>query len=340
MDPDGFLTANRYYYHLNNPQTDPLYPTCLDFSSWSFPHGQLPKAWDRTVPLDDDGIVAPDNWSAMSTTVKLRDKRCRVSGWRDGITTAHIIPSKDGPWMRVNNMRVYSLSDQQEENDSRNLFALRRDLHSLLFDQAKWVVVPKGGQMVVHFISQSYEAAALYHNKAFNTAQLSHEFLFSRFAWAIIEQAKWFIKPGLRKRFRLIVPTSESPVDKPQVKSAQGSVGMTRTGAITKKRKAMDAAPLDVNDFQVDEAQEFDEDLRLAEKVAPFFFEEPDLRRDRYHTMMWYPGKSIMERRKREYMDAHPNIRARSVTCPSVSSDNSDSEREDDYIQSREIEAS
>jgi hypothetical protein len=30
----------------------------------------------------------------------------------------------------------------------------------------------------------------------------------------------------------------------------------------------MDAAPLDVND---DEAQEFEEDLRLAEKVAPFF---------------------------------------------------------------------
>jgi hypothetical protein len=56
--------------------------------------------------------------------------------------------------------------------------------------------------------------------------------------------------------------------------------------------------------------------------------------------MMWYPGKSIMERRKREYMDAHPNIRARSVACPSVSSDNSDSEGEDDYIQGREIEAS
>ena len=100
----------------------------------------------------------------------------------------------------------------------------------------------------------------------------------------------------------------------------------------------MDAAPLHVNDFQVDEAQEFDEDLRLAEKAAPFFCkfvvscmlhfifeaEEPDMRRDWYHTMMWYPGKSIMERRKREYMDAHPNIRARSVACPSVSSDNSE----------------
>ena len=36
-----------------------------------------------------------------------------------------------------------------------------------------------------------------------------------------------------------------------------------------------------------------------------------------------------MERRKREYIDTHPNIRARSVACPSVSSDNSDSEGED-----------
>ena len=33
----------------------------------------------------------------------------------------------------------------------------------------------------------------------------------------------------------------------------------------------MDAAPLDANDFQVNEAQELTEDLRLAERVAPFF---------------------------------------------------------------------
>ena len=169
-------------------------------------------------------------------------------------------------------MEVYSLSNKKEpENDSRNLFALRLDLHSLLFDQAKWVVVPKGGQMVVYFISQSYEAAALYHNQTFDTARLSHEFLFARFAWAIIEQAKSVVKPSLRKRFRLIVPTSESPVNEPQVESAQGSVGTNRQGSIKRKRKAMDVALLDVNDPQVNEAQELKEDLRLAERVAPFF---------------------------------------------------------------------
>jgi hypothetical protein len=97
-DPDGILTLNQYYYHLINPQTDPLYPICLDFSSWCFPHDQLPQAWERTVSPDED-IVASDNWSAISTAVKVRDRRCRLSGWRDGITTAHIIPRKDESWV-------------------------------------------------------------------------------------------------------------------------------------------------------------------------------------------------------------------------------------------------
>ena len=105
----------------------------------------------------------------------------------------------------------------------------------------------------------------------------------------------------------------------------------------------MDTVPLDVSDSQVDEAQELEEDLRLAEKVAPLFckfllyastthfifeVEEPDLGKDQYHTMMWYPGKSIAERRKHEYMDTHLNICTQSVACPSMSSNNSDSEGE------------
>ena len=99
MDPDGILTLREYYYHLINPQTDPLYPICLDFSSWRFPHDQLPQAWERTASLDEDEIVAADSWSALSAAVKARDGRCRLSGWRDGITTAHIIPSEEGSWV-------------------------------------------------------------------------------------------------------------------------------------------------------------------------------------------------------------------------------------------------
>ena len=121
--------------------------------------------------------------------------------------------------MADNNMDIYSLLNKKHpKNDSRNLFALRRDFHSMIFDQAKWVVVPKGGQMVVHLINQSFEAATLYHNRTFDTSQLSHEFLFARFAWAIIEQAESAITVGLRKRFHLIIPTFETSVSEPQIR--------------------------------------------------------------------------------------------------------------------------
>jgi hypothetical protein len=264
--------------------------------------------------------------------------------------------------MRINEMNVFvSWNRRQPEHDPRNLFALRQDLHALLFDYAKWVVVPMGGQMVVHFIDQSHEAAAHYHNRRFDTAKLSHEFLFARFAWAIIQQAKSVIIPRLRAQFHLVISTSEPPVGEPQVEPAQSSVGTSpkkrpldvqfnpaqgSVGTSRKKGKVEDTAPLDVNDFKVNEAQELEEDLKLAKRVAPFFckfvvspmlpqlififeVEDPDVRNYQYHEMMWYPGVSIMERRKREYMDAHPNIRARSTACPSLSSDDSDSGGED-----------
>ena len=40
-----------------------------------------------------------------------------------------------------------------------------------------------------------------------------------------------------------------------------------------------------------------------------------------YDNMMWYPGSGIVERKKLEYMDAHPNIRAHSELCTSSDMD-------------------
>ena len=31
-----------------------------------------------------------------------------------------------------------------------------------------------------------------------------------------------------------------------------------------------------------------------------------------YHTIPWYPGIEVVERRKQAYLDSHPNIRASS----------------------------
>ena len=51
------------------------------------------------------------------------------------------------------------------------------------------MLVPLDGRMVIHFIGQSCDSAALYHDKPFDSSNLSHEFLFARFAWAILKRA-------------------------------------------------------------------------------------------------------------------------------------------------------
>ena len=99
MDSDGILTQDRYYYHLDQPPTDPLYPICLDFSSWSFPHQQLPRAWEKPSASADAEQLAYGSWTEMSGMVKARDLRCRLSGWRDGLSTAHIVPKAESSWV-------------------------------------------------------------------------------------------------------------------------------------------------------------------------------------------------------------------------------------------------
>ena len=96
-------------------------------------------------------------------------------------------------------------------DDPRNLFALRWDLHSLQFNHGSWVIVPKANEMVVHFIKPSDESAALYHNHPFDTTNLSSEFIYARFAWAIIGLAKGIVTTARRKRFRLVV-SDKDPV--------------------------------------------------------------------------------------------------------------------------------
>ena len=86
-----------------------------------------------------------------------------------------------------NAMEVYLDGDKPLGNDSRNLFALRYDLQLSQFDQAQFVIVPKFGTFVVHFLRRSQESAHRYHNTKFDHKRvLSHELLYARFAWALI----------------------------------------------------------------------------------------------------------------------------------------------------------
>ena len=98
VDPDRILVLQEYYYHLTVPQADPLYPICLDFDLWQFPQ-RISSAWERTVSATEENPYVFESWTAISATIKFRDVRCRLSGWRDGLSTAHIIPKEHEVWV-------------------------------------------------------------------------------------------------------------------------------------------------------------------------------------------------------------------------------------------------
>src|SRR5260370_36565129 len=135
--------------------------------------------------------------------------------------------------MLTNHMYSYAAKGPElTHRNPRNLFALRWDIHALQFNTGNFVIVPINGNMVIHFIGQSRESAAQYHNKHFDSKNLSHEFLFARFAWAVMKNAHGHFSPHHQKDFK----KAASPLDEEEEMgsdSGDGESGTTRG----KKRK-------------------------------------------------------------------------------------------------------
>jgi len=167
----------------------PLSPLiCRDFHRWEFPHDNFPKAW-QTEPHDDPTLANwPTEGSAISQKVKDRDGACLVSGWMDSLTTSHVVPKSEETWLIRNKMVAFAYGDPPVHLDPYNLFTLRWDLHLGQFDQGRFVIVPKSGQLVVHFLQPGTDSVQHYHNTPFNHQNfLSHELLYARFAWALMK---------------------------------------------------------------------------------------------------------------------------------------------------------
>lgn len=79
-------------------------------------------------------------------------------------------------------------------NDTTNGFALRSDLNGPAFDAGRFVVVPKEGQLVLHFVLPTSELAYLFHNRElYPVDTIPREFLYARFAWAVFRLLRRFL---------------------------------------------------------------------------------------------------------------------------------------------------
>ncbi|KAM6492425.1 hypothetical protein JOM56_012149 [Amanita muscaria] len=298
LEHHQFLTSRKYYYHLATQPPNPNYCICTKFACWSFPH-------DHFLQLQSWGFrgeTTGNYWSIISERIKQRDPGCRVTDWVDNKTTAYIVPANELKWMRSQNMELYTASPDAAfmDRDPRNLFALRWDIHTFQFDSGN----------LLTSITTNHSIP--------RTCRMN---LYARFAWAVIKNADAMAD---RKAFNLETGGADAvaeEVDGGGPSNPQQQSGNIRgKGKGTKRRRSGRAsgskAPADP------EALELFEDMAKAAKAAPFFLEPDGIANPyTYEQMVWYPGYKSVQRRKLEYMNAHPNIRATSGLCASPDTD-------------------
>lgn len=96
-----------------------------------------------------------------------------------------------------------SLSPDCCTDDLSNALALRADIHRI-FDEARFVIVPKENTWVAHFLQITHSLGYLYHNTAPGLAiSVSTEALLTRFAWAIFQSVMLVQGGGGKRRLRI-----------------------------------------------------------------------------------------------------------------------------------------
>lgn len=99
-------------------------------------------------------------------------------------------------------MDIYNLNrglhGRYVTSDVQNCVLIRQDLLTI-FDSKAFVLVPKMGTMFVHFVKNGPNYAPAYHNCTTVKMDVAAEFLYARFAWAILPLVSNFAsKPQVR----------------------------------------------------------------------------------------------------------------------------------------------
>lgn len=187
---DTVLTAKTYYFYVP-PQpaegADWQYPTSPSFEHWKFPE-TLPPSWITRTQQPGN---FPYSTSIVSNSIRMQP--CTVTGHGDAVQAAFIVPQSEFEWFLKNNMSDYNLYHDLEGteslNDISNRLPLRADVR-IIFDDKKLIFTPKQSRWVAHFLQNTLDLGALFHNTPVEIGQIaSPEFLLARFAWAIFPSA-------------------------------------------------------------------------------------------------------------------------------------------------------
>ncbi|GAB0134905.1 hypothetical protein EsDP_00003258 [Epichloe bromicola] len=247
---DEILTEPNYYFHV--PQRE-KYDVIADFSSCTFPHGNLPPVWlsDEVKIPKAEGLPRE---TSCNSIVLARDVSCRVINSTLGTQGAHLLPKSEELWYTNNYMLQYSAWEERgTPDDPRNAILLRSDIHTL-FDAKRFFLVPKEGKWVTHVLygTAQDELARNFHNVHVQPLRdVSVEFLFARFMYTI--HALSGFAHGGGKRSLLVIRSDQTMRERVEVTGSQYKTQLaprlragSRNSSPSKRRR--DDAPADSAD--------------------------------------------------------------------------------------------
>jgi hypothetical protein len=208
----SILHARSYYFHLEGTDGSDLpYPIVPSFREWRFPHDRLPAHWAQLLSSSNTTSNAPFTPSNLTAALTVRDGCCRITGHKEELQVAHIVPQMEVDWWQANDMARYNNGQGYSLDDTANVMLLRADLH-IAFDKPRFVFVPKpsdgrGIRLVFHLLGSSDEYEHYHHNRELHESKVSAELLFARFAWTLFPLLGAFLSCKEDRRLTLRILT-------------------------------------------------------------------------------------------------------------------------------------
>ncbi|KAK2736636.1 hypothetical protein FQN55_001582 [Onygenales sp. PD_40] len=266
---DGVLTDPIYYFCVDEESDYPVIPS---FEHFRFP-SRLPDSWSSDVSAP----IQP----ATSDRISDRDQTCRITCSSLPNEIAHIIPAAQEEWWRINSMFLHTARPWSSvyTNCPENAILLRRDLH-YIWDSHQFAVVPKRGRWVVHILDNQVtdELQERYHNlETQPIIGVAREYLFARFALAILGRMSIFTKQGFPRK--LIIMEDNSPQLKNlSSKECRDLFGPPNTSRSQSPKKRQRPSQLEQNqdDDSIDHNSTEQEEIWLAGQWGESYGSDPD----------------------------------------------------------------
>jgi hypothetical protein len=278
VDAGSILVARSYYYHLD--RDDDIdgphgpYRIVPNFHEWRFPHEDIPAHWEQLSAnaTSQDSTFPRSN---LTMALQMRDGSCRISGYREELQVAHIVPQAELDWWMANSMSQYNRSLTSGMDDTGNAMLLQASLH-IAFDRPRFVFVPKpsgndgGMRLVLHLLEPSAEFEYLYHNRELHQSDVGVEMLFARFAWTLFPLLEAFLSCKEDRRLTVRTTSHAQILDRGYFTAAaceRFSISSTRKRSVSPKKRKPDEDAIDsngVNDVYVRQHIEHPDDTNTS----------------------------------------------------------------------------